>query len=1140
MLRWAGGRPADAPGPPAAKPESGLRRRGEGAEPHHLVQFYEDEAVLTESIARFTVNGLLAGSPVVIIATQAHLRDLEQRLLSTGFETSAARASGRLTCLDADELLSRFMRDGIPDARLFDSEIGTLIARQLERAGSAYLHAYGEMVDVLWKRGERSAALILEELWTGLQHKHSFTLLCAYAMAGFYKEPAELKRVCSAHTHVVESDSGSVDETTEFCAQRARLLAKDATQRDDVEAALREALRELQGRAQSLQESEEQLRDFVENATLGMHSVGPDGIIVWANRAELAMLGYAEHEYVGRPIQEFHVDELVISDILQRLGCGEALQDYEARMRAKDGSTKHVLISSSVYERDGRFVHTRCFTRDITEWKALDRFRQSAVLRAARLSAITGAIAEAVTPEQVFGALVDRLHEAIEATSTGLWLVDQDARVARLVRSIGYSDAAKRQIGAAPLDTPSPIPVLDAIRRGKALWIGSQAELIELYPHLSSVVSPDKAYSVGCLPLLAGGEVLGALGLTIDSGRRLDEDEREFLLLAARYASQAVERLRLFEAERRSRSDADAAARRLGILSQASRVFAETGLDLGTRLDTIVAELGTTLESAVGIALLKEDGLLHTCATFHPSPEAHALLKTIGGAAPLRVGEGITGSASSTGKSVLIADMGSLDVQERVAPAYREFLSRFPGSALICAALRAQGQIIGTVTALRAGSGAPYTSDDVELIEQLAERAATAIENSRLYQETVQDRLRAEQLYGFAEAVVVAETVETVYDAALDAIEAVLGAKRASVLTFDGAGVMRFVASRNLSEDYRRAVEGHSPWAPDATAPEPIVVADAKNDPSVAAYAPLFEREGIGALAFIPLVARRRLLGKFMVYYDSPHAFGAQELETARAIANHLASVISRFSAVSRLEDTVRGNELFAGVLAHDLLNPLAAIVTGAQLLLVQAEGEAADAQRGATPLQRILSSGRRMARMIDQLLDFTRARTGGGIEVQPRASHLGELSAQAVGELELAHPGWRIRRESSGDLTGTWDSDRLVQIISNLVANAGHHGHSEHDIVVSIDGSQADRVALEVRNAGTIPPAILPELFDPFRTTRVGSDRSRGLGLGLFIVGELVRAHGGRVDVVSEAGTTTFRVRMPRHVRSISQRAAP
>ena len=115
-----------------------------------------------------------------------------------------------------------------------------------------------------------------------------------------------------------------------------------------------------------LRRSEQELAEFFENATVGLHWVGPDGTILRVNRAELEMLGYGREEYLGRHIAEFHADEEVIRDILDKLSAGEELAEYPARMRCKDGSIKDVLIDSSVLWKDGQFVHTRCFTRDIT------------------------------------------------------------------------------------------------------------------------------------------------------------------------------------------------------------------------------------------------------------------------------------------------------------------------------------------------------------------------------------------------------------------------------------------------------------------------------------------------------------------------------------------------------------------------------------------------------------------------------------------------------------------------------------------------------------------------------------------------------------------------------------------------------
>ncbi len=130
----------------------------------------------------------------------------------------------------------------------------------------------------------------------------------------------------------------------------------------------------------------EELTDFVEHGPLPLHWVGSDGTILWANQAELHLLGYTSAEYIGHHITEFHADRAVLDDILQRLTRHETLRDYEARLRCKDGSTRYVLISSNVLWQDGQFVHARCFTRDITERRQAE---QAVRRKAGQLQAIT-------------------------------------------------------------------------------------------------------------------------------------------------------------------------------------------------------------------------------------------------------------------------------------------------------------------------------------------------------------------------------------------------------------------------------------------------------------------------------------------------------------------------------------------------------------------------------------------------------------------------------------------------------------------------------------------------------------------------------------------------------------------------------
>lgn len=138
------------------------------------------------------------------------------------------------------------------------------------------------------------------------------------------------------------------------------------------------------------------LEDFFENGTVGLHIVSSEGIILRANRAELELLGYSAEEYVGRHIAEFHVDAPVIGEILQKLSCGDKLERYPARLRAKDGSVKRVLITSNSRFHDGKFVNTRCFTMDVTHLHEAEQARRESEERlAATYEAATVGIAEA-------------------------------------------------------------------------------------------------------------------------------------------------------------------------------------------------------------------------------------------------------------------------------------------------------------------------------------------------------------------------------------------------------------------------------------------------------------------------------------------------------------------------------------------------------------------------------------------------------------------------------------------------------------------------------------------------------------------------------------------------------------------------
>jgi PAS domain S-box-containing protein len=353
-----------------------------GGTPHddHFVRFYQNDSHLYNTVGRFLREGVECGEALVVIATPEHRAGFEQALADAGYDAAALTARGDLTVLDAQETLSTFLigdlASGVLDPDAFEKVIDGVLEQVSAGIVRRKVRVFGEMVALLFKSGNAEATAALEELWNTLVQTHSFQLCCAYALADFNREThlEPFHRICALHSHVLPAESydrranaREQDRQLAVLQQRAAALEGEVAHRKQIEETLRQRDR--------------QLTDFLENATEGLHWLGPDGIILWANRAELELLGYSRTEYVGHHVSEFHADAVVAADMLARLANDETLQGYEARMRAKDGSIKHVVVNSSVYREDGRFVHSRCFIRDITDWKQAQAERDSLLLR---------------------------------------------------------------------------------------------------------------------------------------------------------------------------------------------------------------------------------------------------------------------------------------------------------------------------------------------------------------------------------------------------------------------------------------------------------------------------------------------------------------------------------------------------------------------------------------------------------------------------------------------------------------------------------------------------------------------------------------------------------------------------------------
>jgi PAS domain S-box-containing protein len=909
-----------------------------------------------------------------------------------------------------------------------------------------------------------------------------------------------------------------------------------------------------------------ELKQCLDHAAEGLHWVGPDGTILWANQTELDLLGYTRDEYIGHNIAEFHVDQPIIGDILTRLTRGETLLNYEARLRRKDGSVRYVQINSNVLWRDNQFLHTRCFTRDVTDRKAADEL-------ALRLADIVENSDDAIISHDPAGVITSwntsaqRMYgyTAIEAQGQSISLIvpadraHEEAEVVHRVRSgerVPPFDTVRRHKDGSIVNVALTVsPIRD--REGRIVGTSKMARDISqrrrmeardrFLIDLDDLVRPlTDAEEITFTAATALGQHLGVNRCAYAT---VEEDEDTFVLtgnyndgvhsIIGRYTFRQFgeECLRLMRAGKPYVvSDAEADDR----ITEAERASYEM----------------TAVRAVVCVPILKQGRFVAAMAVHAVTPRSWQLDEV----------ELVERVASRCWESIERARVTKeLKESEHLFRALANSIANLAWMA------RPDGWIYwyndqwyaytGTTPADMEGWGWERVHDPA-VLPTVKERWHDAINRGTPF-EMVFPLLGADrQFRRFL------TRVNPVRDSRGEVVQwfgtntDVENERRAT----EANAVLREreQLAREEAELQKRLLHSLFMQAPTLIAvlkgPEHII--ELANPPICKAWnkteedirnRPLFEAmPELRDEVFPPLLAEAYRTGiphvgtetaarldrggkTETVYFNfvySPFRNVDGEIEGIFVIASDVTEQVLARNQVDALrqaaETANRAKDEFLAMLGHELRNPLSPILTALQLMKLRGSDSL---ERERTVIERQVNH---LTRLVDDLLDVSRIARG-RVELKEEVVEMAVVVAKAI---EMASPLLEQRTHSLAvdvprhGLAVQGDPTRLSQIVSNLLNNAAKYTPAGGQITVHVEQDTAD-VVLGVKDTGIgIAPDVLPRVFDLFVQDRQAIDRSQGgLGLGLTIVRNLVERHKGSVSVHSDGPGrgSEFVVRLPK-----------
>ena len=558
---------------------------------NHIVQFYDQDDFLRDTVAHFIGAGLIAGETVIVVATESHRRAFCEQLRKSAIDVERACESGQLTLLDAAGLLSCFLVGDALDTTRFFAALDSVLAGV--RSGGARLRAYGEMVDLLWQDGRRDAAVALEALWNQVAAARPLSLLCSYRMTGFDRtgDQVGFSELCTSHTHVLPTErysalAGSDAQLREISRLQQRAQALES------EVALRKRSEEAHAAA------ERQARTLIDSMPALAWTADAEGRGDFFNRRWYEYTGVTFEAMDGWGWHSVHHPDELPKVIARWNACIQTGEPFEMSfpLRRADGVFRwHLTRALPLRDGAGKIMRWFGTCTDIDDQLRAEKALAEAHHRAARvqgrtgkLHAITAALSRVLSAEEAVRIVMRETLPLLDAAAGGVLLLDAaGVAIERwIIDGEGTGDSDARAVADAQrLSLDANAPICDAARTGKVVWVGTADEIARRYPGLLELRGRSAARAWGAFPLVFEGRTIGSLGFRCAEERQLTVEDEQLMLAVGQQCAQAIERARLYEENRAARAAAEGA-------SQAKDEFmAMLGHELRNPISPIVTAL---------------------------------------------------------------------------------------------------------------------------------------------------------------------------------------------------------------------------------------------------------------------------------------------------------------------------------------------------------------------------------------------------------------------------------------------------------------------------------------------------------------------------------------------------------------------